>query len=78
MIEKRPYIIVLAFVVGAVLTPPDPVSQTLLAVPIWMLFELGLFFSRFFKRDEADEQSPHELLENTGGKTGQQLGNHDD
>ena len=53
MVEKRPYIIVLAFIVGAVLTPPDPISQTLLAVPIWMLFELGLFFSRFFKRDEG-------------------------
>lgn len=46
--EKRPYVIVLAFVIGAILTPPDPVSQTLMAVPIWMLFELGLFFSRFF------------------------------
>jgi len=52
MVEKRPYIIVLAFVVGAILTPPDPVSQTLLAVPIWMLFELGLFFSRFFARKD--------------------------
>lgn len=46
--EKRPYAIVLAFVIGMVLTPPDVVSQTLLAVPIWMLFELGLVFSRFF------------------------------
>ena len=63
MAEKRPYIIVLAFIVGAVLTPPDPISQTLLAVPIWMLFELGLFFSRFFTRDEAAEQSPALLAE---------------
>ncbi|CAL1241232.1 twin-arginine translocase subunit TatC [Candidatus Methylocalor cossyra] len=46
--DKRPYAIVLAFVVGMVLTPPDVVSQTLLAVPIWLLFELGLLFSRFF------------------------------
>jgi sec-independent protein translocase protein TatC len=46
--EKRPYAIVLAFVIGMVLTPPDVVSQTLLAVPIWLLFELGLVFSRFF------------------------------
>lgn len=45
--EKRPYAIVIAFFVGAVLTPPDVVSQTLLAVPIWLLFELGLVFSRF-------------------------------
>jgi len=46
--EKRPYAIVMAFVIGAVLTPPEVVSQTLLAVPIWLLFELGLLFSRFF------------------------------
>jgi sec-independent protein translocase protein TatC len=52
--DKRPYAILAAFVIGAVLTPPDVVSQTLLAVPIWLLFELGLFFSRFFKpREEA-------------------------
>jgi sec-independent protein translocase protein TatC len=46
--EWRPYAIVLAFVIGAVLTPPDVVSQLLMAVPIWLLFELGLLFSRFF------------------------------
>ena len=46
--DKRPYAIVFAFVIGAVLTPPDVVSQTLMAVPIWILFELGLIFSRFF------------------------------
>jgi sec-independent protein translocase protein TatC len=47
--QKRPYVIVLAFVVGAVLTPPDVVSQTMLAVPIWLLFEMGLFFTKFLK-----------------------------
>jgi sec-independent protein translocase protein TatC len=53
--EKRPYAIVLAFVIGMVLTPPDVVSQTLLAVPIWLLFELGLLFSRFFApRQQAE------------------------
>ena len=62
MVEKRPYIIVLAFIVGAVLTPPDPISQTLLAVPIWMLFELGLFFSRFFTR-EHEVEAEQGLLE---------------
>lgn len=52
--DKRPYAILAAFVIGAVLTPPDVVSQTLLAVPIWLLFEFGLFFSRFIKpREEA-------------------------
>jgi sec-independent protein translocase protein TatC len=48
--SKRPYVIVAAFVVGAVLTPPDVVSQVLLAVPMWLLFEVGLVCSRFFER----------------------------
>lgn len=48
--EKRPYVIVGAFVIGMFLTPPDAISQTLLAVPMWLLFEVGLLFSRFFVR----------------------------
>lgn len=55
--EKRPYVIVGAFVIGMVLTPPDVVSQTLLSIPIWMLFEVGLVFSRFFTR-VSTEQPP--------------------
>jgi sec-independent protein translocase protein TatC len=52
--EKRPYVIVGAFVIGMLLTPPDAISQTLLAVPMWMLFEIGLLFSRLFTpKDEA-------------------------
>jgi sec-independent protein translocase protein TatC len=46
--DKRPYVIVGAFIIGAFLTPPDAISQTLLAVPMWLLFEAGLFFSRLF------------------------------
>ena len=46
--EKRPYIIVAAFIIGMFLTPPDAISQTLLAIPIWVLFEIGLLFSKFF------------------------------
>jgi sec-independent protein translocase protein TatC len=46
--QKRPYIIVAAFVISAFLTPPDVISQTLLAVPMLLLFELGLLFSRWF------------------------------
>lgn len=57
--EKRPYIIVTAFVVGMLLTPPDIFSQTMLAVPVWLLFEVGLFFARRTYREkqqkEADE-----------------------
>ncbi len=44
--SKRPYVIVAAFVVGMLLTPPDVISQILLAIPVWLLFELGLVLSR--------------------------------
>jgi sec-independent protein translocase protein TatC len=58
--KKRPYIIVGAFVVGMLLTPPDVISQTLLAVPVWLLFEAGVFFSGWFgrqsDRDAGGEQ----------------------
>ena len=52
---KRPYIIVGAFVVGMVLTPPDILSQTMLAVPVWLLFEAGLYCSRVIKSKETKE-----------------------
>ncbi len=57
---KRPYVIVGAFIVGMLLTPPDIISQTLLAVPMWLLFEAGLFFSRFFLkvRKKEEDASP--------------------
>jgi sec-independent protein translocase protein TatC len=48
MTSKRPYIIVAVFVIGMLLTPPDIISQTLLALPMWGLFELGVIFSRFY------------------------------
>lgn len=52
--QKRSYVVVACFVIGAVLTPPDVISQTLLAVPMWMLFETGLFMSRYFVQPDAD------------------------
>ena len=55
--SKRPYIIVGAFVIGMLLTPPDVISQTMLALPMWILFELGVIFSRFFVRKDEDEES---------------------
>ncbi|EMB49631.1 sec-independent protein translocase protein TatC [Vibrio mimicus] len=58
--EKRPYIIVGAFIVGMLLTPPDMISQTLLAIPMCLLFEVGLFFARFYTRDEPDEAQEDE------------------
>jgi len=45
--EKRPYIVVGCFIVGMLLTPPDIISQALLAIPMWALFEIGVFFGRF-------------------------------
>jgi sec-independent protein translocase protein TatC len=61
--DKRPYVIVGCFVIGMLLTPPDVISQTLLAVPMWMLFEGGIFFSRFFRKRDTEEEEP----ETTGG-----------
>ncbi|MDO6685577.1 MULTISPECIES: twin-arginine translocase subunit TatC [unclassified Agarivorans] len=55
--SKRPYVIVGAFVVGMLLTPPDVISQTLLALPMWLLFEVGLFFARFYVRKNDDEEA---------------------
>jgi sec-independent protein translocase protein TatC len=46
--KMRSYVIVAAFIIGMFLTPPDVISQTLLAIPIWLLFELGLLLSWFF------------------------------
>jgi len=59
MAKKRPYIIVGAFVIGMMLTPPDMISQSLLAVPMWALFEIGLIMSRIFiKPKQVDESHP--------------------
>ncbi|MCR9185222.1 MAG: twin-arginine translocase subunit TatC [Halieaceae bacterium] len=51
--RKRPYVIVGCFVFGMLLTPPDVISQALLAVPMWCLFELGIVFGRIIKRRSA-------------------------
>jgi sec-independent protein translocase protein TatC len=62
--KSRPYVIVGCFAIGMVLTPPDVFSQTLLAVPMWLLFEAGLLCGGMVKRrdeqlSETDE-SEHE------------------
>jgi len=63
--EMRPYVIVGAFVIGMFLTPPDIFSQTFLAVPMWLLFEAGVYASRFFVRGEeaaaAAEPAPSDV-----------------
>ena len=50
--KKRPYVFVLCFVLGMLLTPPDIISQTLLAIPMWLLFEVGILFGRLVKPAE--------------------------
>ncbi len=63
--KKRPYILVGAFVVGMLLTPPDVFSQTLLAIPMYCLFEVGVFFSRFYvgKGRRRGEEDPEDAQE---------------
>ena len=62
---KRPYIVVGAFVIGMLLTPPDIISQTMLAIPMLVLFEGGLLAARFYtKKDDEDEQDETEDEEN--------------
>ena len=56
--SARPYVFLGAFVVGMFLTPPDVISQTLLAVPVYLLYELGIVMARIFAlRDEPAEQT---------------------
>lgn len=59
--KARPYVFLGAFVIGMFLTPPDIISQTLLAVPVYLLFELGILMSRFFVKkktgEDAEEQA---------------------
>ncbi|TKB46286.1 twin-arginine translocase subunit TatC [Thalassotalea mangrovi] len=54
--EKRPYVIVSVFVIGMLLTPPDVISQTLLAIPMWLLFELGIILSSFYRKRATEEE----------------------
>lgn len=70
--KKRPYIIVAAFVIGMLLTPPDIISQTMLAVPMLLLFEGGLLAARFYQKpseqendenaDDSDQDSNNSIM----------------
>lgn len=53
--NKRPYVIVAAFIAGMLLTPPDIISQTLLAVPVWLLYEVGLLAARFSGKTRRED-----------------------
>ena len=65
MREKRAYVVVGAFVIGMMLTPPDIISQTLLALPMWLLFEVGVFLGERFvpKNPEDANGSGHQDYE---------------
>ena len=67
--KKRPYVVVGAFVVGMLLTPPDVFSQTLLAIPMYCLFEVGVFFSRFYVGKRRPREEDDEAETEQAGKT---------
>lgn len=56
--EARGYVVVAAFIIGAIFTPPDIISQFMLAMPIWMLFELGLIVASFTKQTPTQTIQP--------------------
>lgn len=51
--DSRPYVVIGVFVVGMILTPPDMISQTLMAIPMWLLFEVGIIMGRILKRRDS-------------------------
>jgi sec-independent protein translocase protein TatC len=59
--KKRPYVIVGVFVVGMLLTPPDVISQTLLALPMWLLFEVGVIVGSFYTRKPEEIEGDSDL-----------------
>ena len=54
--KKRPYVIVGCFVLGMLMTPPDVISQLLLAIPMWLLFETGLIFGKLLVKNKPAEE----------------------
>ena len=61
MANKRPYVIIGCFVAGMLLTPPDVVSQLLLALPTWLLFEFGILMARFVEKRGTSEENEVDL-----------------
>ena len=53
--KARPYVFLMAFIAGMFLTPPDVISQSLLAVPVYLLYELGIIMSRIFIKNKSDD-----------------------
>jgi sec-independent protein translocase protein TatC len=67
--EARPYVIVGAFIVGAVFTPPDVLSQVMLAVPLWVLYEIGIVLAGFASRPAGDVASADTAMDSKLGNT---------
>ncbi|TVP80462.1 twin-arginine translocase subunit TatC [Thioalkalivibrio sp.] len=65
--SKRPYVIVGTFVIGMILTPPDIISQTLLALPMWILFEIGLILSRIMEKRKAERRAAEGIDDDADG-----------
>jgi len=67
--KNRPFIVIGAFVVGMILTPPDIISQTMIAIPMWLLFEIGLIVASRMKKVEKYAESDETLDEDSNSKT---------
>jgi len=63
--EIRPYVIVGAFVIGAIFTPPDIISQFMLAVPLWILYELGIVVAALITKPQPDAGSDYVPMSDT-------------
>ena len=73
--QMRPYAIVGAFIIGAIFTPPDVVSQILLAVPLWLLYELGMVVAGFVGKPDAAVKDYQPLTEPDNIEAGQKKRN---
>ncbi len=62
--QKRPYVVVGCFVVAMLLTPPDPFTQSMLALPMWALFELGILAGRLSRKRQKEEENEEEQASN--------------
>lgn len=71
---KRPYVVVSCFVVGMLLTPPDIISQALLAFPMWLLYEVGVFFGRLIYRGKNSDKDTEAAEEDTKNSAQDQSG----
>jgi len=58
--RMRGYVVVGVFFIAMLITPPDMISQTLLALPVWALYEIGIVFARMVHRDRAEEDDARE------------------